>query len=286
MGDRMPTHRPFLQLREYAQPRWRRWRTSVFSGSLWIISARAAGRRASGASLQSSDNAHARQRRASRRCTDGRWPTLHASTPPVPRRGTPPIPGPATGWAACAARARLIPANGGAQPLAVVQQQLGHLFVTAVRSPLAVAEQDVGPRRDARDLFANDLPHTRCLAELIDQVQDVILRSGVVTARTWTQALRSVARSQVPLRASSDPRRSAGWSCRPVGARSRMRRAMRSSATKQRRPRRSRNVRENLRLPLPPVIIQGVFALTHATHVRFINRRARRRHFLRSQRGA
>ena len=77
-----------------------------------------------------------------------------------------------------------IPSNGSAKPLAVVQEQLGHLFVTAVGCPFAVAEEDVGPRRDARDLLTNDLPRTRCLAESIDEIQDIVLRFGVVTARS------------------------------------------------------------------------------------------------------
>jgi len=65
-----------------------------------------------------------------------------------------------------------------------MQEQLGHLFIAAVGCAFAVAEEDVGPRRDARDLVSNDLAHTRCLAKSIDQVQDVILRSGIVTARS------------------------------------------------------------------------------------------------------
>lgn len=77
-----------------------------------------------------------------------------------------------------------IPSNGVAKPLAVVQQQLGHFFVAAVGCPLAVAEEDVGPGRDTRDFFANDLTHAWCLAKSIDEVQDVVLRLGVVTARS------------------------------------------------------------------------------------------------------
>ena len=82
-----------------------------------------------------------------------------------------------------------IPSNGSAKALAVVQEQLGHLFVAAVGRPFTVAEEDVGPRRDARDLFANDLPHTGCLAEPIDEIQHVVLRFGIVTARSGRKPL-------------------------------------------------------------------------------------------------
>src|ERR1044071_1528142 len=94
-----------------------------------------------------------------------------------------PTPGDERTWPS-ALNGASISSNGGAQPLAVVQEQLRHLLVAAVGCPFAVAEEDVGPCRDARDFFANDLPHTRCLAKSIDEVHDVVLRFRVVTARS------------------------------------------------------------------------------------------------------
>src|SRR5215208_2285178 len=62
------------------------------------------------------------------------------------------------------ARQGSVAANGRSQPLAVMKQQLSHLFVAAVRVALAIAEEDVGPGGNARDLLANHLASTRSVA--------------------------------------------------------------------------------------------------------------------------
>src|SRR5688572_29839991 len=76
-----------------------------------------------------------------------------------------------------------VSSDRGAQPLAIVQQQLGHFLIAAVRFALAITEEDFRPRRDARDFLANDLARARRFTEAVDQLLDVTLGCVIIAWR-------------------------------------------------------------------------------------------------------
>src|SRR5688500_1857268 len=62
-----------------------------------------------------------------------------------------------------------------------MEEELRDLFVAAICGALPVTEQNVGPRRDARDLLANNVARPGRGAQASHEIEDVLLRCFIIT---------------------------------------------------------------------------------------------------------